>query len=151
VKHWPYSKRIAQQKWMDLVRKPSQGIRPCESGDLPNEVREAMDQLLSEWGISSSEQSHWMDQFTQEWKQAVPYRERLFRFLMRRLVARGKPLLWMAIAHSQQQPYVHLATPWAAYRDNHGTLKWLKGSHGTPQTLTDISSLAQQFSQLYTV
>jgi len=149
ITRWPYSKRIAQQKWMDVLRRPVQGKRPCEKGEIPPASRESLRQLLGEWGLPDAERDPCLELFEREFRQEVPYRTRLMRVLLQRLAARGKPVLLMAIAHSDHEPYVRLATPWGFYRDPQGQLRLLQGPSAEAKPVYPIEETAMAFSALY--
>jgi hypothetical protein len=151
VQTWPYPKRVAQKKWMDVVAKPVDGVLPIATGVLPDATRRDLGQLLNEWGISTVEHARWLDQFAKEFQQDVPYRTRLFRMLLERLVRRGKPLIWIAVAHRTQAPHVQIALPWGAYRSGQGDLRIIHGAEGPSEPLDDVAQVAMRFSQEFRI
>ena len=151
VKRWPYPKRLAQKKWMEILIQPVNGVLPCEKGVLPEATRTALRALLSEWGFSDAEQPRWVEIFAREFQGTVPYRARLFRALFRRVVAKGKPLLWAAVAHRGEAPYVQVSSPWGAYRTAPGDLRFVRGVAGRPEVLSDIVQVATDFSKEFLI
>ena len=151
VRRWPYPKRTAQKKWMEAVSQPVNGTLPIQQGELPSATRTELKSLLREWGFSDGEHARWLDAFEKEFRQSSPYRTRLFRLLVRRLVARGKPLLWISVAHRESSPYIQLASPWGAYRTSDGELRLIRGVDGRPEPLSDIAQMAMDFSREFVV
>jgi hypothetical protein len=151
VRRWPLSKRWAQKRWMECIAKPVNGVLPTETGVLPLSVRAELKGLLNEWGFSESDQEHWLDLFVQEFRLDVPYRTRLFRALINRVVARGKPLIWIAITHRDTAPYTQISLPWAAYPTPEGDVRLLRGPSASPEPLADIEQVSMDFSREFVV
>jgi len=110
---WPYPKRAAEKKMMEILMRPVGGIRPAENGDLPPAAEEALDRLFAELGIGPAERPALLGRFKQEFRLAIPRRERLARVLARRLALKGQPLLLLNIRHrTDASPHVQLGEPW---------------------------------------
>jgi hypothetical protein len=75
----------------------------------------------------------------------------LVRVLFRRLVEKGIPVLWAAVAHRDTTPHVKISEPWCAYLDQAGQLQLLRGLQGKPQKITDLDQVAIAFSENFVV
>jgi hypothetical protein len=151
VPRWPYSKRLAQKKWMEIVARPVDGVLPAENGEIPASVQAELRRLLAEWGIAERDQERQLEDFSREFRQTVPYRTRLFRFLLNRLVARGKPLMWVAVSHRDRPPFIQIASPWAAYRATDGGLRLIRGAGSAVEPLSDSTQMTMDFSKEFVV
>ncbi len=152
IQRWPITKKEAALRMMDIVRNPIEGERPTEKGELPASVHTALTQLWLELGVPQSEHAKWMDEFQKEFRLEVPYRTRLFRLLTERVVHKGKPMVWIAVAHHESEPHVVMSEPWAAKMEN-GNLQWGTLSRdGNMQwrPLTHVDALATEFAKEFT-
>ena len=113
---------------MQILMQPEGGVWSPVSGTLPEGKIAAIRGALMRWGLAAGGVQPALDQFQEEFKFPVPYRERLFRILMNRLVARGKPVLLLPISHSETPPRVQIAAPVAV-----------------TEVPKDISAFARQF------
>jgi len=111
VKRWTLAKRQAQIELMEILMQPEGGVWPAVTGMLPAGKVNAIRNALNRWGLSVQESELALKEFQEEFKFPVPYRERLFRVLMNRLVSHGKPLLLVAISHSETPPRVQISLP----------------------------------------
>lgn len=148
LRRWPISKREAQKKWMGVLVRPIEGPMPCETGSLPPATLAALTALLSEWGFIPADQTRLMTEFMAEFRLDVPYRTRLFRVLLKRVVLKGKPLLLVAARHRDQEPHIQIAAPWGIYRDAAGQLQELRGVKES-QPLSGPVRLAIDFSKQF--
>ena len=111
VDHWMIPKRVARIELMEILMKPQGDIWPAEKGEFPTATQDAVRQAMKTWGLGSEKIEPALRELIEEFKHPVPYRVRLFRVLMNRLVARGKPVLFVSIAHSDAAPHVRLGLP----------------------------------------
>ncbi len=111
VVSWKIPKRQAQIELMEILMKPQGDVWPAERGELPEASVLAVRRAMQTWGLEPGKTEAALQDLKEEFQSSVPYRERLFRVLMNRLVGRGKPLLLITISHSDAAPYVRIGTP----------------------------------------
>ncbi len=150
VERWPYSIRTAQQKWLQVVIDRADGRRPYADGLLPAATRDRLVALLTEWGIPGEKHTQLITDFSVEFAQTVPNRERLFSILLDRIVRRGQPLVLMPIAHQDRQPFIRIAPPWGLSLNPDGQLQLLQGLSGPSQAAPDSAALARRFAAGFT-
>jgi len=148
VTRWPYPKRTAEKKLMEIVMQPVRGVLPAKEGTLPEETASRVRQLLAELGVSEADINPVFDRFKEEWKLAVPRRDRLLKILLNRLACKGKPLLLVAISHRDRPPHAHIAEPWALYNDPAGIVQCARGSIERTAPV-DPADFARQFSKQF--
>ncbi|MCX5797702.1 MAG: hypothetical protein NTY77_19605 [Elusimicrobia bacterium] len=71
----------------------------AETGRLEPEAREALAAGLSALGSTQEQQTAAWAALEEEWPRETPWRRRLFRHLAGRVLARGRPLLFLPVAH----------------------------------------------------
>lgn len=147
---WPYPKRQAEIKFLDILMKLVGDIYPPEKGELPPRTEADVQKFLIELGVDAIRREALIEEFKIEFRRPVPYRTRLFRFLLNRVLRQGKPLLLIAVAHAETQPPVHVSEPWGVFRDAQGRLQRVEGPDFQPQPLTDITRFAQEFNRAFT-
>jgi hypothetical protein len=149
VRRWPYPRTAVAQKLMYLLMEREAGVWPCATGEIPEATLQRVGALLRELGLDAGQIEPALQGFREEFRQPVPYRERLWRFLLRRLVRAGQPLLWIAVAYREEAPFIRISEPWGCVWDSAKGFQWFRGATAPAQTLSDIASLAQPFSRLF--
>jgi hypothetical protein len=110
IKRWKLHKRQAHIDLMNILMKPEGPVWPAEQGELPPETLRTVSKAMETWGLAPDQLGQALAELKEEFKLSVPYRTRLFRVLIDRLVARGKPLLLVAITHNDAAQ-VRIAPP----------------------------------------
>jgi hypothetical protein len=111
IRKWNISKRQAQKGLMELLTPPEDGVWPADEGRVPPSRRERVIELWRSWGLEQGfEESCWRS-LLEEFQPAVPLRSRFFRVLLERLVAKGKPLMLIPVAHGSTPPHVQVGSP----------------------------------------
>ncbi len=147
VSRWLFSKRDAEKRIMEILMEPVDGVRPAEGGDLPPPTEKALRQFLASCNLTAAQVNQAFEEFKIEFSLTVPYRARFFNVLNRRLVARGKPLILVAMTHGAVSPHIRVAEPWGLFRSANGTLCVRRGQ--TVEPLENSLALGQQFAKLY--
>ena len=111
IAQWKIPKKQARLVIMRILMKPVGTIWPAENGELPQPTRQAIGFAMQSWGLPESQVNPALEDFEKEFKLAIPYRTRLFRVLMKRLVARGTPLILLPISHQDDPTTVKIASP----------------------------------------
>lgn len=142
------SKRAAEKRLMEILMEPVDGVRPAEEGELPSQTQRRIRELVETLGVAPESAGGILSEFAQEWKPASPGRARLFNVLIRRLAARGQPLMILPIAHRDAPPHVKIHPPWAVYRTPEGALQAAAGALADSAPL-DISSFARRFRRQF--
>jgi len=108
---WNISKRAAQIELKEILMKPEGNVWPADKGELPAGKIQAVREALIRWGLSPLDANRALDEFAEEFRLPVPYRIRFMRVLVKRLVARGKPLILLPISHRDASPHICIHSP----------------------------------------
>lgn len=143
--HWPHPKRFYQQRMMEILMQSYDGVLPAAEGVISPKAETRIGELLRELGLGEGDIQRAMEELRVEFKLEVPYRQRLFRVLLKRLVERGKPLIFLGVGHATERPYCRIAKPWAVYRDATGGMTLARASIESASALPSIDQFGKAF------
>lgn len=132
-------------RWLSTL--PPDAERPChETGQLSPSIRERLIRLVALLGYSSPDAHARVEAWEQEFQRRVPYRERLWRVLLRRVVGRDIPLLVMIVSHNESAECARVLGPVMFYPPPAG---WSSDPHTEATPLPPAGALARSFSEKY--
>lgn len=149
LRHWPQPKLAVTRRLMDILMRPVGGLWPFERGEIPAACGEALRELFGELGLPRESHPALLAEFTAEWRQEIPYRERLFRSLLNRLVHKGHPLMLVGISHRDREPFVRLSAPWGCFCQDGMVPQVWRGTEREPAAFGDVAVFARQFSRSF--
>ncbi len=125
-------KRQAEYDWVRLLE-THERIDPAIDGLIPASTEARLKQRLEDWGLSPEEAQSQLARFKKEFACQVPWRERLWDVLCRRLVRRGQPLMVMPAQHHDSPPSIQIGEPQALL----------------PQDLPSLNMRGEHFNRFY--
>lgn len=137
LKQWPMSKRAAEQELLRILIAPVGGLRPAETGEIPETSLKILEGYFERLGMPKERWVSEIEKLTAIFRLAIPHRERLWRVLFSRVVRKGQPLLVMAITHHDTAPHVTLLEPKGITAEN------------MPKTPEALQAFAQDFQRLF--
>lgn len=90
---------------------PRGKLAPCETGDLDPEDLAAIRTVAAAFGLEPPAVEEIVAGFLEEFRRITPYRERLFRILLRRVVRKGTPILILPLDFSLEHTSPILQRP----------------------------------------
>ncbi|MBI5241765.1 MAG: hypothetical protein HY926_14930 [Elusimicrobia bacterium] len=86
----------------------------AEAGSLGPDSREVFASCLEVLGLAPEQRARAWAALEEEWPRETPWRRRLFRHLAARVLARGRPLLFLPVAHRWgERPGVAVGEAWS--------------------------------------
>jgi len=141
----PVPKRKAEYDWVRLLE--GQGHEdPAIDGHLAAPLQAALRGQLEQWGFSGEQARTLLDQFMAEFSWPVPYRERLWNVLLRRVAARGRGLVVVSADVAETVPHVSLGQPMGIYRSSSGDILRIRGQEDRSLS-GDTREAARTFSR----
>ena len=91
-----------------------------------------------------------LDDFREEFARETPYRERFFRFLIHRVLSRGRPIVLLPMAHQLEGSSMKLSwsSPIALLKYSHETLHICRGPV-SPDEVVPLDRFAREFVRVH--
>jgi hypothetical protein len=117
------------------------------SGKLDALQQRRMEDMLLAAGLQPGRARILRLAFEREFERHTPYRERLFKILLDRILARGIPLMLIPFWHRLEDESLHLGSPeilWSG-PDGRKRLRLEEGARAVEEPITGIAAFAQDF------
>lgn len=126
--HFPkkVSRRQAEYDWVRLLEGQDHDD-PAIEGVITADTERALLERLEQWGFPKEKAQEALRLFGEEFAHAVPYRERLWRVLLHRIVKHGQGLVVVSGDYAASAPHISLGHAHGFYWTKSGELRYVQG------------------------